>query len=244
MPASTIHIVDVHPDLLGTYGDGGNAVVLAQRLRWRGHEALVHRAYSSKPIPEQADIYCLGGGEDGPQATSAAALAAQGTLVRAVEGGAVVLAVCAGFQIVGESFAVSDGSRVPGLGLMDVRSSRGPGKRAVGELLVEPSHMRTGLLSGYENHGGLTELGDGVTELGSVLVGVGNGDRREGAAVGRVVGTYLHGPVLARNPALADQLAAFLVGPLAPLEDAEIRALRTERLAAARNPRLWRFTSR
>ncbi|MGH9131343.1 MAG: type 1 glutamine amidotransferase [Acidimicrobiales bacterium] len=240
---SAVTIVDVHPDLLGTYGDGGNAVVLARRLRWRGHEASVHRAYSSKAVPAGAEIYCLGGGEDGPQSTSVAALAEQGCLGRAVADGAVVLAVCAGFQIVGESFATSTGGVRPGLGLIGARSIRGTGPRAVGELVVAPppgtSLASVGLLSGYENHGGVTELDSDVTGLGAVLTGVGNGadSRIDGAVVGRVVGTYLHGPVLARNPALADHLLEWVVGPLGALDDTEMLALRAERLAAPSRPR-------
>lgn len=236
-----VGIIDVHPDLLGTYGDGGNAVVLGKRLIWRGHDARVHRAYSAEPLPEDGDIYCLGGGEDGPQASSAAILAAEGRLARAVARGAVVLAVCAGFQIVGESFAGSDGSVRAGLGLLDVASVRGSGRRAVGELLSR-AEAPLGLLSGYENHAGVTRLGGGVRPLGRVLAGVGNGagDRLEGAVSGRVVGTYLHGPVLARNPALADQLLSWVVGELSPLEDLEVRRLRNERLAAVRGPRRLR----
>ncbi|MGH9127604.1 MAG: type 1 glutamine amidotransferase [Acidimicrobiales bacterium] len=250
-----MQVVDVHPDLLGTYGDGGNAVVLAQRLRWRGHEAAVHRAYSSNPLPEYGDIYCLGGGEDGPQGSSARAISADGALARAVERGAVVLAVCAGFQVIGESFAGSDGALRAGVGLVDIRSTRGAGRRAVGELLVATRPATrpggegwpgAGLLSGYENHGGVTELGPGVAPLGEVLFGVGNGagTRADGALTGRVVGTYLHGPVLARNPALADQLASWVVGPLAPLDDAEVHRLRAERLAAARPTGLRRLRAR
>lgn len=243
---SVVRIVDVHPDLLGTYGDGGNAVVLAQRLRWRGYPAEVLRALSSDPLPASADLYCLGGGEDGPQARSAARLAADGSLARAVAGGAAVLAVCAGFQVVGESFPGSDGAPRAGLGLLDVRTTKGAGRRAVGELVVEPTVAldATGppgllpVLTGYENHGGVTVRGPGATPLGRVVAGVGNGagDRTDGAvsmpgaggggpmpgaggggpsSTGGVIGTYLHGPVLVRNPALADLLLAWALGDLA-----------------------------
>lgn len=269
-PPSTVHIVDVHPDLLGTYGDGGNAVVLAQRLRWRGQPAEVHRALSGRPIPALADIYCLGGGEDGPQAQSAGALAADGSLGRAQARGAVILAVCAGFQIAGQSFAASDGTPRQGLGLVDVTSVRGTRRRAVGELLVDPSCTAGpdpaaglgpgagraaeagspgpgwSLLSGYENHAGVTRRGPGVAGLGRVLAGVGNGggDPCDGAVAAKLVGTYLHGPVLARNPALADLLLSWVIGPLSPLDDAEVDRLRSERLAAVRLPRLALLTRR
>lgn len=239
---SVVHIVDVHPDLLGTYGDGGNAVVLAQRLRWRGLRAEVHRAMSDRPIPSQADIYCLGGGEDGPQARSARCLDADGGLARAHERGAVVLAVCAGFQIVGESFAASDGTALRGLGLVGVRSVRGMRRRAVGELLVAPAAVE-GPLTGYENHAGITLRGAGVAGLGRVLAGTGNGgdDQCDGVMAARLVGTYMHGPVLARNPALADLILSWVVGSLSPLDDTEVAALRAQRLSAVRVQRLARL---
>jgi CobQ-like glutamine amidotransferase family enzyme len=230
---STVRVVDVLPDLLGTYGDSGNALILAQRLRWRGFGAEVVRAPSGSPLPACADIYCLGGGEDGPQAQAAAALAEEGALARAVAGGGVVLAVCAGFQIIGMAFAGADGLPRAGVGLIDVASRRGEGRRAVGEILVE-TPLLAAPLTGYENHGGITELGPGVAPLGRVLVGVGNGtgEGTEGVVAGRVVGTYLHGPVLARNPALADHLLQMVAGPLPPLEDPDVDDLRAERLAA------------
>jgi CobQ-like glutamine amidotransferase family enzyme len=238
---SAVGVVVVHPDLMGTYGDGGNGVVLAQRLRWRGVDAELVEAPSSGPLPASADLYCLGGGEDGPEAQSAAALAKERTLSRAVDSGAAVLAVCAGFQVVGRSFAASDGGERAGLGLLDVATRKGTGLRAVGEVVADPL-LDLPVLTGYENHSGVTSLGPSAAPLARVRTGVGNGsgDSSEGAVGERVVGTYLHGPVLARNPALADLLLSWVVGPLAPLEDEEARMLRQERLAAARRARGWR----
>lgn len=233
---SAVTIVVVHPDLLGTYGDGGNAVVLAQRLRWRGMAAEVLEIASDQAVPASADLYCLGGGEDGPQSQSAAAMAAGAPLCRAIQDGAVVLAVCAGYQLVGESFAGSDGQPRAGLGLLDVRTAKGTGLRAVGEVVSDPApELGLPTLSGYENHGALTTLGPSARPLARVRAGVGNGggDGTEGALGTRVVGTYLHGPLLARNPALADLLLSWVVGNLAPLDDAEVEALRRARLAAA-----------
>ena len=228
-----VRIVDVYPDLLGTYGDGGNARILAARLRWRGIPALVVPAPSGEALPRGAAFYCLGGGEDGPQVAAAAALRAEGVLAAEVEAGAVVFAVCAGFQIVGTSFPTSDGGEVPGVGLLAVRTHRHAGRRAVGEVVA----VREGLgrLTGFENHAGRTDLEPDVAPLATVEVGIGNGDasRSEGAVAGRVVGTYLHGPVLARNPELADWLLGLRLGALAPLQDAELSALHEERLAAA-----------
>lgn len=237
MADSTLAIVVVHPELLGTYGDGGNAVVLAQRLRWRGIDAEVLQVPAGDPLPESAAVYCIGGGEDGPQSRSADELLASGALGRAVDAGAAVLAVCAGFQIVGTSFPGVDGRARPGVGLIDVVTRRSPAPRAVGEVVSEPAPA-TGLpvMTGYENHQSVTALGPGIAPLGRIRVGSGNGgdqERLEGALSGRVLCTYLHGPVLARNPAVADLILGWAAGPLGPLDDAEIDGLRRERLAVA-----------
>lgn len=245
---STVRIVVVHPDLLGTYGDGGNGVILARRLRWRGMGAELIEAPSGAPVPATGDVYCLGGGEDGPEARSAAELAPGNPLGRAVEAGAAVLAVCAGFQVIGTSFPGAGGAEHAGIGLIDVHSRKGGGRRAVGELVTRPG-PGLGLpeLTGYENHGAVTELGPGVAPLARVVSGVGNGtaDRAEGARSGRVFCTYMHGPVLARNPALADAVLESVVGALPALDDAEAEALRAERLAAAGSgPAGWRRWTR
>ena len=233
----SLTIVVVHPDLLGTYGDGGNGVVLAQRARWRDIAAELVEATSGEPLPT-GDLYCVGGGEDAAQTASAERLREEGALERAVGHGAVVLAVCAGYQILGRSFAAADGSNLSGVGILDVRTVKSGGRRAVGELLAEPADDRLPLLTGFENHGGLTIRGPDVTPLARVAAGVGNGDGTEGAVFGRVVGTYLHGPVLARNPALADLLLSWATGRrLEPLDDAEEAALREERIAAVRDRR-------
>lgn len=233
----TLRVVVVYPDLLGTYGDGGNGVVLVHRARWRGIDATLLEATADEPLPA-GDCYFLGGGEDGPQLRAAELLGADGTLARAVGDGVPVLAVCAGYQIVGQTFPAADGRPLPGLGLLDVATAKGEGTRAVGEILAEPFDDRLPVLTGFENHGGLTTRGPGAAPLATVLAGIGNGDGTEGAITGRVVGTYLHGPVLARNPALADLLLTWATGDtLAPLDDEEEAALRAERIAAARRPR-------
>jgi lipid II isoglutaminyl synthase (glutamine-hydrolysing) len=239
-----LRIVVVYPDLLGTYGDGGNGLILARRAQWRGVEVELAPAPSDAPLPE-ADIYCLGGGEDGPQVRAARSLVDDGTLARRVSAGAVVLAVCAGYQIVGQEFPGADGTPHEGVGLLDLVTLKGTGTRAVGEVVAQVSGEvnaeRSGTalppLTGFENHGGCTTLAPDATPLARVLRGVGNGDgsATEGAIDGRVLGTYLHGPVLARNPALADLLLgwALQVDELAPLDDRAHEALRQERLAAA-----------
>src|SRR3984957_10734456 len=131
-----LRIVVVYPDLLGTYGDGGNGVVLARRAEWRGHEVALLQAVSDRPLPE-ADVYCLGGGEDGPQVRAARTLIDDGTLARRVAEGAVVLAVCAGFQIVGRAFPGAAGDPHEGGGLLEIETVKPSAPRAVGELLVE-----------------------------------------------------------------------------------------------------------
>jgi len=244
---SALRVVVVYPDLLGTYGDGGNALVLARRAAWRDIPVQLIEATSDGPIPE-GDLYCLGGGEDGPQVRAAEAIRSDGTIVRAVGSGAVVLAVCAGYQIAGRSFPGADGRARPGLGLLDVDTVKGEGPRSVGEVVAEPldglGDIALPTLTGFENHGGVTRLGPGVVALARVTTGNGNGDGSEGARAGRVLGTYLHGPVLARNPALADLLISWAIGstePLAALDDGEEEALRSERLHAVSRSR---FTGR
>jgi hypothetical protein len=256
-PPTSLTIAVVYPDLLGTYGDGGNGLILARRAQWRGIDARVVAADSGLPLPP-ADLYCIGGGEDGPQVHAAEALLADGSLHRAVARGAVVLGVCAGYQLLGHSFPDSADRPHEGLGLLDVTTRKGTGRRAVGELVAtvadDAPRPADGAalppLTGFENHGGVTTVGPGARPLARVVHGVGNGagDGSEGAWSGRVVGSYLHGPLLARNTALADLLLAWALAPpddtglpgppvvLDPLDDRQEAALRTERLAAAEHP--------
>jgi len=163
-----------------------------------------------------------------------------------VAGGAAVLAVCAGLQVLGHRFAGEDGQIHDGLGLLDCETHRDAGARRVGEVVVDPDpDLSLPDLTGYENHGGVTTLGPSARPLGKVIVGHGNdgGDGTEGIINGRVVGTYLHGPVLARNPALADHLLSSVLGPLERLDEPEVLALRSERLYAARHPHLPHLSS-
>lgn len=236
----SLRVVVVYPELLGTYGDGGNGRVLVHRARWRGIDAELVEAPVGRPLPP-GDVYCLGGGEDGPQFQAAESLRADGTLVEAAASGVPVLAVCAGYQIVGNSFPAADGRPLEGLGLLDATTVKAPAPRAVGELLAEPLVEGMPALTGFENHGGHTSRAPEAAPLARVATGIGNGDGTEGAIAGRVVGTYLHGPVLARNPVLADMLLGWATGSaLAPLDDAEEEALRAERLAAATGGRRYR----
>ena len=235
---SAVRVCVLYPELLGTYGDGGNGIVLAQRLRWRGRPAELVTPSIDQALPRDCDVYLMGGGEDAPQTLATDQLRAH-DLAAIVDRGAVVLAICAGLQVLGRSFTAADGSTVPGLGLLDC-ATRPKGSRMIGELVVEATAFRLPRLTGFENHGGITELGPDAQPLGTVVAGSGNGAAGvEGAVQGRIVGTYLHGPALARNPALADLLLSWVVGDgLEPLDDAIIEELRAERLrAAARNRR-------
>ncbi|MCE0763024.1 glutamine amidotransferase [Pseudonocardia kujensis] len=243
---SAVRIASVSPDLLGTYGDRGNAEVLRQRLRWRGRRAEIVTVTGT--VPTGCDIYVLGGGEDSAQVLAAQRAARPPGLRGAVERGAVVLAVCAGLQILGERFAGPDGTDHAGLGLLDVTTTR-RARRAVGEVVATPlvPELAGAPLTGFENHGGATRLGRAARPLARVESGVGNGSTQgsgrgtEGVVAGRVVGTYLHGPVLARNPALADLLLEWAVGePLPPLRVPAVEQLRERRLRARRRRRLIR----
>lgn len=252
MNDSTITIVTLLPDLLGTYGDGGNSVVLQQRLQWREIRSERIDATAGASIPESGDIYLVGGGEDGPQTQAARELRDSGALRRAVDRGAVVLAVCAGMQILGHRFPDADRTLHEGLGLLDCTTDATDQPRAVGELLTAPAALHVdgrtfdlGTLTGFENHAGRTTPGATARTLATVAEGVGNGDGSEGIVDGRVIGTYLHGPALARNPALADAILTIATGlDLEPLDDSEIEQLRAERIEAARRhelaPRRWR----
>lgn len=231
----SIVIASIYPDLLGTYGDGGNVITLRHRagLRDIGTEVVV--VGPGDAVPDQADIYVLGGGEDTAQVAACEALRTDGGLRRAADRGAPILAICAGYQFLGTVFPDATGSPAPGLELIDIATTRLP-QRAVGELAAEPIAPGTDLLSrdrftGYENHAGGTSRGPGVAALGRVLAGVGNGDGTEGAVADRIIGTYLHGPCLVRNPDIADQLLQWAVGvELTPVAEQEVADLRAERL--------------
>jgi CobQ-like glutamine amidotransferase family enzyme len=235
---SRLRLVSIYPVLLGTYGDGGNLRVLAMRAKARGIDVEAVELDAGEPVPDGADLYVLGGGEDDAQVAAARALRADGGLARAAAKGAVVFGVCAGYQLLGAVFPGSDGVPEPGVELLDVTTDRLP-KRAVGELLAVP--CAAGLeqpLTGYENHAGATHLGRDAQPLARVEVGVGNGTGDEGAVQDHILGTYLHGPGLARNPELADLLLSWAVGsPLLPWAQADVDALRAERLATVRGRR-------
>ncbi|HEY3338416.1 MAG TPA: glutamine amidotransferase [Propionicimonas sp.] len=241
---SPVEIVLVYQSLLGIYGDRGNAMVLRQRLAWRGIDAVLTEVEPGDTVPATGAVYLLGGGEDAAQVSAVKGLKADGHIFDAVERGAVLFAVCAGYQIVGNTFTVGEYDEViDGLGLLDVTTRRGT-ERAVGEILsvwTRPDGTES-LVTGFENHGGFTTLGSNATPLARVEIGIGNAnDGTEGAVQGKVIGTYPHGPVLARNPELADHLLELALDrALEPLPRPELDELRRQRIASIRKAGLRR----
>jgi lipid II isoglutaminyl synthase (glutamine-hydrolysing) len=232
----TVQIGLVLPDVMGTYGDGGNAVVLRRRLLLRGIDAEIVEITLADPVPESLDLYTLGGAEDYAQRLATRHLARYPGLQRAAARGAPVLAICAAIQVLGHWYETSAGERVDGVGMLDVTTSPQE-SRTIGEVSSTP--LVDGLtdpLTGFENHRGGTVLGPSAQPLAAVTKGAGNraGDGYDGAVQGSVVATYLHGPCLARNPQLADLLLSRVVGDLPPLKLPEVDLLRRERLAAPR----------
>ncbi|MEH0148107.1 glutamine amidotransferase [Corynebacterium sp. Q4381] len=230
----------VLPDVLGTYGDDGNALVLRQRARMRGIDANVRRILLTDDIPADCDLYTIGGGEDSSQVIAAARLAASPGLQAAAASGTPIFAVCAGMQILGRAFH-AHGTEAEGISLIDVSTAPLP-TRAIGEVAAEPTRAGvtaalTEPLTGFENHIGATTLGPDASALGKVTRGVGNGagGAVEGVVQGSVIATYMHGPALARNPQLADLLLAQALGvgldELEPLDIPVIDRLRAERLS-------------
>lgn len=234
MADSVVRIGLVLPDVMGTYGDGGNALVLRQRLLLRGIAAEIVEITLADPVPESLDLYTLGGAEDYAQRLATRHLIKHPGLQRAAERGAPVLAICAAVQVLGHWYETSAGERVDGVGMLDATTSPQEA-RTIGELATRP--LLAGLterLTGFENHRGGTVLGPSASPLGAVVKGAGNrtGDGFDGVVQGSVIATYMHGPCLARNPQLADLLLGTVVGELSPLPMPEVDLLRRERLAA------------
>ncbi len=242
---TAIRVGHLYPDYLNIYADRGNIAVLACRAAWRGHAIEVTPLGMNDAImPGRHDLYYVGGGQDREQMLVAENLAAKAEPLReAVADGVALLAVCGGYQLLGRSYRGFHGEDMPGTGLLPLETVAGD-RRMIGDVLLEcelePGERRT--LAGFENHAGRTVLDPGAEPLGRVLAGFGNDGESgfEGCRAGRVIGTYLHGPLLPRNPWLADwllgQALAHRTGGdpprLAPLPDAlEVQA---HEVAAAR----------
>ena len=207
-------IAHMLPDLLNLYGDGGNVRILEQRLRWRGIPVEVRRIQHGEAVDfSQVDLVFMGGGPDREQKlASEQLLAMRDELAVYVEGDGPLLAICGGYQILGRQWLWGD-ELVPGLGLIDMETRR-PGTsadRLIDNMVLE-SPLATHPVVGYENHAGRTYLGEGVEGFGRVVSSCGHGnnddDRVEGARYKNVVGTYSHGPLLSKNPEVADWLLA------------------------------------
>jgi CobQ-like glutamine amidotransferase family enzyme len=206
---TTIRVAHLYPEYLNIYADRGNIAVLSSRARWRGIGLEVQAVSLGDELrPGEHDLLYIGGGQDREQALIAPDLASRGVAIReAVGGGAAVLAVCGGYQLLGRFYRGRDGGELPGAGLFPLETVAGD-RRMIGDCLLacelEPGVERT--LAGFENHAGVTRLDAGAAPLGRVVAGFGNDGASgfEGVRVASAIGTYLHGPLLPRNAWLAD----------------------------------------
>lgn len=223
--SEAVVIAHLYPARMNIYGDTGNVIALARRLEWREIPVRVD------PVPVgldydllEADVVVAGGGEDASQAEVAADLSERaGSVRRAVDAGVAFLVVCGTYQLFGRRFVAADGSELPGIGVFGAETIGGSG-RMIGNVVVE---SELGRLVGFENHGGRTMLDADQPPLGRIIRGSGNNGRtgEEGAVVGHCFGTYLHGSVLPKNPAFADEILRrglerrHAPGALVPLDD-------------------------
>lgn len=242
-PRATVRLGHLYPAEMNIYADRGNIAVLERRLAWRGYALEVTELGPGDAVaPGAHDLFYLGGGQDRDQVLVAEDMAATkaGGLRAAVEDGAAMLCVCGGFQLAGHGYTGVDGGRMPGVGLLDLDTVAGT-TRLIGDLVIEAEiDGESAQVVGFENHAGRTRLGAGARPLGRVVEGHGNNgdDGAEGAVQRRVIGTYLHGPLLPKNPWLADRLLGWALEhrtgaapALEPLDD-ELEA--TARAVAAR----------
>lgn len=205
-----LKIAHLYPDLLDLYSDRGNVIILQKRAEWRGLRATVDEiTVGHEPDLSEYDILVMGGGMDREQGIVAGDLQKRReNLQHAVATGTVILAICGGYQLLGNYFETSGGQRIPGIGLLDIETV-GAKVRMVGNVVAEMEidGVKTNII-GYENHSGKTYLGKGVQPMMKVIKGYGNSgeDKFEGVRQGTVFGTYLHGPLLAKNPTLADHM--------------------------------------
>jgi len=212
--APTLRIAHLYAEEMNIYGDRGNILALQKRAQWRGIPVEV-RAVGRGPAADLSDIDLIfwGGGQDRDQELvfNDAASHKVDAIHAAIEAGAVVLAVCGGYQLLGEYYVTAEGTKLPGLALVDLHTVAGP-KRNIGNIVIETSGLglEPSTLVGFENHSGKTYLGAGLTPLGRVLKGAGNNgeDGTEGVAHGNIFGTYLHGSLLPKNPHFADLILA------------------------------------
>jgi hypothetical protein len=223
---------------MNIYADRGNLLVLEHRCAWRGIGFELSSSGLGEPLhPDAHDLFYLGGGQDRDQRLCAEDLieTKRDSLHAAAARDAVILGVCGGYQLLGHSYTLGE-DQIPGVGLLDVRTVRGDGSppRLIGNVAIEVSlgdgsiaaESERRILTGFENHGGRTQLGPDADALGRVVKGHGNDGRSgfEGARAGNTIGTYLHGPLLPKNAWFADWLIATALrldaSELSPLDDA------------------------
>jgi CobQ-like glutamine amidotransferase family enzyme len=228
-----IRVGHLYPEYLNIYADRGNIAVLARRAALRGHELAVEAVSVDNDLrPNEHDLLYIGGGQDREQALISPDLTAKGAAIRAaVERGAALLAVCGGYQLLGRSYRGRDGSLMTGTGLFPHETMAGD-RRMIGDVLLacELVLEEPRMLAGFENHAGRTRLDSGAEPLGRVIAGFGNDGESgyEGCRVGRALGTYLHGPLLPRNPWLADLLLSWALAHAAGGEPPELAPLPDE----------------
>jgi CobQ-like glutamine amidotransferase family enzyme len=240
-----LRVLALYPEQMNIYADRGNIIFLRRRCEWRGIGFSYAAAGPGDGVePGAHDLFYLGGGQDRDQRAVAADLVKtkRDRLAAAVDDGAVLLAVCGGYQLLGHSYQL-DSEQLPGLGIADLETVREPGARLIGNVAIEADlgeGSRT--IAGFENHGGRTYLGPDATPLGRVIEGFGNNgnDGLEGVRRDHMIGTYLHGPLLPKNAWLADRLISWALErrygsapELEPLDDRlELAAQESAREAA------------
>jgi len=243
-----LRILALYPEQMNIYADRGNILFLQRRCEWRGIAFSYAAAGPGEAVdPNAHDLLYIGGGQDRDQRAVAADMVAskREALGAAVDDGAVLLAVCGGYQLLGHSYQLGE-ERLPGLGLADLETVREPGPRLIGNVAIEADlGDGTRLIAGFENHGGRTHLGPSAQPLGRVVKGHGNNgeDGYEGVRRDNLIGTYLHGPLLPKNAWLADHLIALAIErrsgsrpDLEPLDDRfELAAHDSAREAALRS---------
>jgi lipid II isoglutaminyl synthase (glutamine-hydrolysing) len=239
MPAP-IRIVHLYPRDMNIYGDHGNVLALARRLEWHGFRAEVVEVNRGDRLPDRTDLIVGGGGQDAGQSRVEGDLQRLGPdLTAAAEDGAPMLMVCGMYQLFGHAFRMGSGQRLGGIGVLDVETVAGA-QRSIGNVAAQSDDF--GLIIGYENHSGRTVLGPRADPLGHVGRGMGNNgsDGTEGARYRHVIGTYLHGSLLPKNPAIADHLIAVALERrlgTAQLRDLDESVTEQARRAALSRPR-------
>lgn len=240
MTAKSVRLLQLYPDDMNIYGDWGNTLTLMRRLEWRGYSVELISYNPGDEFPEDVDIIVGGGGQDSGQTKIEKDLRMIGPRLKALaENDTPMLVICGLYQLFGHYFKTRDGIQIDGIGLLDI-ATVGGNERLIGNIVT--SSKTFGDIIGYENHSGLTTLGSNVTPLGTIVKGAGNNgqDSTEGARYRNVIGTYLHGSLLPKNPAIADYLILsalrkkYGVTELPPLDDT-VEA--TARTIAAHRPR-------